>query len=71
MTNVNRSLQVVLTGERLGEYQAVKAILLSKGVKESELSTQHVVSAAFQTLIDFHGVGGELTYRFVDGRLKA
>ena len=68
MANVQESLQVVLTGERLGEFEAVKDILLSLGVKESGLSTQQVVSAALQTLIGHHKVGGKLTYRFKDGR---
>ena len=70
MTNVNRSLQVSLTGERLDEYEACRDILISIGVDDSALSTQHVVSAALQTLIGFHGVGGELTYKYVDGRYK-
>ena len=70
MANVKESVQVCLTGDRIGELEAVRAILLSLGVKESGLSTQRVVSAALQTLIGFHGIGGELTYRFVDGRLK-
>ena len=71
MANVQESLQVALTGERLGEFEAVKDILLSLGVKESGLSTQRVVSAALQTLIGFHGIGGELTFKWVDGRAKA
>ena len=68
MTNVNRCLQVVMTGDRLDEYEVCRGILVSLGVDNDGLSTQHVVSAAFQTLIAFHGDGGELTYKFKDGR---
>lgn len=71
MANVAVSLQVNLTGERLGEFEAVRDILLSLGVKESDLSKQRVLSAALQTLIGFHEMGGELTYRWVDGRYGA
>ena len=71
MTNVAVSIQVNLTGERLGEFEAARAILLSLGVKDSELSKQRVLSAALQVLRNFHDMGGELTYRWVDGRLKA
>ena len=71
MTNVAVSLKISLTGERIDEYQRARAILLGLGVKESGLSTQRVISAALQTLIGFHDVGGELTYRFVDGRYGA
>ena len=71
MTNVIERLQVCLTGERLEEFEAAKAILISLGVKESGLSTQRVMSAALQTLIDIHDDGGELSYGFTDGRYKA
>ena len=70
MTNVNRSLQVGLTGERLDEYQTCRDILLSLGVKENKLSVQRVMSAAFQALIGFHASGGEVSVKWTDGRLK-
>ena len=71
MTNVNRSLQVGLTGERLDEYQTCRDILISLGVKDSDLSVQRVMSAAFQTLIGFHASGGELSLKWTDARYKA
>ena len=71
MANVQETVHVVLTGDRLDEFERVKAILLSLDVKGKELSNQRVISAALQTLIGFHEIGGELSYRFVDGRLKA
>ena len=68
MTNVNRSLQVVLTGDRIDEYELCRRILVSQGVEDSGLSTQHVMSAALQTMIGHHEIGGKVNYRFKDGR---
>ena len=68
MTNVNRSLQVVLTGDRLDEYEQCREILVSLGVDNAGLSTQHVMSAALQTMLAHHKVGGKVDYRFNDGR---
>ena len=71
MSNVYPRLQTCLTGKRIEEYEEVKAILISLGVKESSLSVQRVMSAAFQTLIGFHGTGGELSVKWTDARYKA
>ena len=70
MTNVTERLQTCLTGERLGEFEAAKAILISLGVEESSLSVQRVMSAAFQALIGFHASGGELSLKWTDARYK-
>ncbi len=70
MANLNTRLQTCLTGERLGEFEACRDILLSLGVKDSDLSVQRVMSSAFQALIEFHKIG-EVSVKWVDGRLKA
>ena len=70
MANVAVSLQVNLTGDRIDEFERARAILLSLGVKDSGLSNQRVLSAALQVLIGFHEIGGELTYKWIDGRAK-
>ena len=70
MANVNTRLQTCLTGERLDEYEACRDILISLGVKDSKLSVQRVMSAAFQALIGFHASGGEVSVKWTDGRLK-
>ena len=68
MANVQESLHVVLTSDRIEEFDKAKEILIGLGVKESGLSNQRVLSAALQVLIGFHGIGGVLTYKFVDRR---
>ena len=68
MANVQESLHVVLTGERIDEFDRAKEILLALGVEGKEPSNQRVVSAALQVLIGFHGIGGVLSYRFDDAR---
>ena len=70
MANVYPRMQTCLTGERLGEFEACRNILLSLGVKDCDLSVQRVMSAAFQALVEFHKVG-EVSVKWVDGRLKA
>ena len=70
MANVNTRLQTCLTGERLGEYEACREILLGLGVKDSDLSVQRVMSSAFQALIEFHKIG-TVSVKWADGRLKA
>ena len=70
MANVNTRLQTCLTGERLGEYEACREILLSVGVEESKLSVQRVMSASFQALIEFHKIG-EVSVTWADGRKKS
>ena len=71
MTTHAVSIPVNLTGERIGEFEEAKAILLSLGVKGKGLSNQRVLSAALQVLIGHHEIGGELTFRWIDGRVKA
>ena len=70
MSNVYPRLQTCLTGKRIEEYEEVKAILISLGVKESSLSVQRVMSSAFQALISFHASGGKVSVKWIDGRLK-
>ena len=71
MANVYPRLQTCLTGERIEEFEEVRNILLSLGVKKKGLSNQRVMSAALQVLIGHHEVGGELSFKWVDGRAKA
>ncbi len=71
MANVYPRMQTCLTGERIEEFEEVRNILISLGVEESKLSVQRVMSAAFQTLIGFHGTGGELSVKWTDARYKA
>ena len=70
MANVYPRMQTCLTGERIEEFEEVRNILISLGVQESTLSVQRVMSAAFQALIGFHAIGGKLSLKFTDGRLK-
>ena len=70
MANVYPRMQTCLTGERLGEFEACRNILLGVGVKDKDLSVQRVMSAAFQALISFHASGGEVGVKWIDGRLK-
>ena len=69
MANVNTRLQTCLTGERLGEYEACREILLGLGVKDSDLSVQRVMSSAFQALIELHKIG-TVSVEWTDGREK-
>ena len=71
MANVYPRMQTCLTGERIEEFEEVRNILISLGVEESKLSVQRVMSAALQVLIGHHEVGGELSFKWVDGRAKA
>ena len=71
MANVQESLHVVLTGERIDEFDRAKEILLSLGVSGKGLSNQRVLSAALQVLRGHHEIGGELTFRWIDGRAKS
>ena len=59
-----------MTGDRIEEFEEVRAILVSLGVKDKDLSVQRVMSAAFQTLIGFHASGGELSPKWTDARFK-
>ena len=45
MARIYPRLQTCLTGDRIEEFEAVRAILLSLGVKDSDLSVQRVMSA--------------------------
>ena len=69
MARVYPRLQTCLTGDRIEEFEEVRAILVSLGVKDSDLSVQRVMSSAFQALIEFHKIG-EVSVKWVDGRLK-
>ena len=70
MGNVNVVRNIVLTGERLEEFTKARDILASLGMTDDELSNQRVLSASLQVLIGAHEVGGELSFKWVDGRLK-
>ena len=70
MARVYPRLQTCLTGGRIEEFEGVRNILISLGVKDSALSVQRVMSAAFQTFIDIHDTGGKLSVKWTDGRLK-
>ena len=70
MANVYPRLQTCLTGDRIEEFEEVRAILVSLGVKDKDLSVQRVMSASFQTLISFHAGGGQLSPKWTDARYK-
>ena len=59
---------ITLSGERLGELETVKTILLGMGLTEKQVTDQRAISAALQVLITNHHNGGELEFHFVDGR---
>ena len=59
---------LTLTGERVDEFEQCKALLTGLGVKD--VTDQMVVTAAFQTMLEYVRTGGRLTWEFDDKRKR-